>query len=117
MKPDEKTFWAISSGIFFLIAQDLLHEQVIDPVQLLVAVERAEQLLAVFHHGLENDETELLRGGLVGVILHRGENRHIGLAVELQCVHILQLDVVAVLVGQRDEIGAEFVLHGGNLLC
>ena len=54
---------------------------------------------------------------VVGVILHRGEKSHIGLAVELQCVHILQLDVVAVLVGQRDEIGAEFVLHGGNLLC
>ena len=60
---------------------------------------------------------ELIIGGLVGVILHRGEKRHIGLAIELQCVHILQLDVVAVLVGQRDEIGAEFVLHGGNLLC
>ena len=46
-----------------------------------------------------------------------GEERHVGLAVQLQRVHVFQFNVVAVLVGQGDEVGAEFLAHGRVLLC
>ena len=58
-----------------------------------------------------------LGGFLVGIILHHGEERHVGLAVQLQRVHVFQFNVVAVLVGQGDEVGAEFLAHGRVLLC
>ena len=45
------------------------------------------------------------------LILYHREKRHIGLAVELQCVHILQLDIVAVLVGEGDKAGAKLIAH------
>ena len=58
-----------------------------------------------------------LGGFLVGIILHHGEERHVGLAVHFQRVHVFQFNVVAVLVGQGDEVGAEFLAHGRVLLC
>ena len=58
-----------------------------------------------------------LGGFLVGIILHHGEERHVGLAVNFQRVHVFQFNVVAVLVGQGDEVGAEFLAHGRVLLC
>ena len=107
----------IRSVFLVLVGHELLHEQVVDLIQLLVAVQGTEKLLAVFHDGLENDQAEVLGGGLVGFVVHGGEEGHIGLAVHLDGVYVLQLDVVAVLVGEGDEIRAEILAHGKILLC
>ena len=67
----------MKSGCFsvlaVLVVHQLLHEQVVDTIQLLVAVQRAQQLLAVLRDGFQNDQTEFLRLGLVLVLVYRGE--------------------------------------------
>ena len=67
----EKRNLLLFSGIFFLVRHQLLHEQVIDTVQLLVAVQRGQLLLAVHHDGLEDHKAQILLVGLV--LLHSGE--------------------------------------------
>lgn len=104
----------IVSGIFFLVRQQLLHKQVIDPIQLLVAVQRGQLLLSIHHDGLQDHQTQILLVGLI--LLHSGEERHIGLAVQLQRVDILQFKFIAFLIRQRDEIRAEIFAHRHCLL-
>ena len=46
------------------------------------------------------------------ILLDCGEERLIGRAVIFESIDIFQLDVVAVVIGQRDEVGAEILTHG-----
>src|SRR5699024_3299385 len=69
--------------------------------------------------GLEDDEAVVLLLPVGGLAVlsggHGGEKGHVGLAVVLQGVQMLQLKFIAVLVGDGDEIRAKFFTHIGYL--
>ena len=79
----------MKSGCFsvlaVLVVHQLLHEQVVDAIQLLVAVQRAQQLLAVFHNGLQDHQAVLLGGFLVGAKAG-GASTNTGNGYELEAI-------------------------------
>ena len=98
--------------LFFLVlGKKFLHELVVDCVDLLVAVQGGEDLLAVFQDGLEDHEAQLLFVlGFLAFVLG-GEEGQVGLAVIFDGVEMFQLELVAVVIGDGDEICAVLFAH------
>ena len=104
------------SAVFLFLSEELFHKRLVDGVQLLVAVQGGEDLLPVLLDGLQDDKAQFLFRGLLPLLLG-GEEGQVGLAVPFDGVQMLQLELVAILIGDGDEIRAVFFAHMSGLLC
>ncbi len=108
----------IQCGLLFLICKKRIHKLLINKFQLLFTVQSRELFLSVRFHYFQNDKAIFLIQidvfyRLIAVLpLHGREESHIGLAVVLQCVQMLQFEFVSVLVGDGDKIRTKFFAHG-----
>ena len=96
--------------LFLVLVKQQLHELLVDRLQLLVGVQRGEQILAILVDDLQDHQA------VVGIVLIfplglGGEEGLIHLAVILQSVYKFQNQLFSVLVGHGNKGGAEIFTH------
>ena len=96
--------------LFLVLVKQQLHELLVDRLQLLVGVQRGEQILAILVDDLQDHQA------VVGIVLVfplglGGEEGLIHLAVILQSVYKFQNQLFPVLVGHGNKGGAEIFTH------
>ena len=96
--------------LFLVLVKQQLHELLVDRLQLLLGVQRGEQILAILVDDLQDHQA------VVGIVLVfplglGGEEGLIHLAVILQSVYKFQNQLFSVLVGHGNKGGAEIFTH------
>ena len=93
----------------FLVLVDQIHQRAVDRLKLCIVFDGLEEFLAVFFHGLENADLEILRLIVAGACRNEGQ---IAAAVMLKLCQDLKLIFLTVFVGDADEIVAVLLFQG-----